>query len=288
MTAHLTQLVERLQKGDLVPYIGPGALFDVTHTETGLKMPATGDELILAMNNGRPMSAKLMYEFPRAAMNIELKRGRRYIEHFLTRLYADRQWRRAALHELIGAARPAYVVDINRDTPLQDCYAGTPHLLIRGVARVAGTHYRFTLHRQVDGAYREIAPEDAPAGLPILMKPMGSPLPAPVFVASDADYVDYITELMGGFGLPGFLKQYRKGRQYLFLGMRFARDTERMVMADICLDAGSPMGVALIADPTDKERRYCERKGIEIVAASVADLLAAAGVDVAAATAAAS
>jgi hypothetical protein len=278
MTASLSQLVERLKAGALVPYLGPGALFDVTHAETGLRIPALSDELILALNNGRPMAPKLMYEFPRAAMNIELKRGRRYVEHFLTRLYSDPLWSRAALHELIAAAPPAFVIDINRDTQLQDSYRDLPHLLVRGVARIAGTQYRFTLHLRDGGEYREIAPEDAPAGLPILMKPMGSPLPTPAFIASDADYVDYITELMGGFGLPSFLKQYRKARQYLFLGMRFSRDTERMVMSDICLDAAAPMGIALILDPTDKERRYCDRKGIEIVEAGVADFLAAAGV----------
>jgi hypothetical protein len=106
---------------------------------------------------------------------------------------------------------------------------------------------------------------------------MGSPRPDATYIASDADFVDYLTELMGGFGIPAFLKTYRQGRQYIFLGLRLLRDTERMVMADLIYGAGSPAGWALIPDPTDKERRFCESKGVEIIDADIPDLLAAAG-----------
>jgi hypothetical protein len=106
---------------------------------------------------------------------------------------------------------------------------------------------------------------------------MGSPRPDAVYIASDADYVDYITELMGGFAIPDFLKEYRKAKQYLFVGMRFQRDTERMVMSDITYAADEPKGWALLPNPTDKEKRYCARQGIELLDADVNDLLAAAG-----------
>ncbi len=108
---------------------------------------------------------------------------------------------------------------------------------------------------------------------------MGSPLPLPeTFIASDADYVDYITELMGGFGLPNFLKERRQGMQYLFIGLRMNRDTERMVMSDIIYSSAEPAGWALIPDPSPKERRFCANKGIEIIEAGVPELLEAAGV----------
>ena len=79
----LDQWQAGLADGSLVPYLGPGALADVTAKTDGRAMPATSDQLILAMNNGQPMAPKLMYEFPRAAMNIELKRGRSAVTRFL-------------------------------------------------------------------------------------------------------------------------------------------------------------------------------------------------------------
>jgi len=88
--------------------------------------------------------------------------------------------------------------------------------------------------------------------------------------------VDYITELMGGFAIPSFLKEYRIGKQYLFLGLRMQRDTERMVLSDIMYGAGSPSAWALIAEPNAKERRFCKKMGIEIIESDIDSLIAGA------------
>ncbi len=90
--------------------------------------------------------------------------------------------------------------------------------------------------------------------------------------------MDYITELMGGFAVPPFLKAYRRDRQYLFLGLRLTRDTERMVLADLVYGHGHPTGWLLCPEPTSKERRFCDRLGIEIVEADWPVLLDAAAV----------
>jgi hypothetical protein len=250
----------------------------VVERGTEASIPADSHSLILAMNNGKPMAPRLMWEFPRAAMDVELKRGRGAVNRFLDATYGEgREWTRSPVHEWLKVHRPPYVIDINRDTQLQDSYAGIPHTLVRGIARVGGTDYRFRIHHYDGEAYREIDQTEVDTDVPVLFKPMGSPRPDPTYIASDADYVDYITELMGGFAIPDFLKLYRRERQYLFLGMRLLRDTERMVLADMIYAAGVPAGYALIEDPTDKERRFCEKKGIDIVEADAANLLAVAG-----------
>lgn len=272
MTPQLrNQLLAGLRDGSIVPYLGCGVLADVKNAATGAPMPADSDSLILAMNDGRPMSPKLMYEFPRAAMNVELKRGRSAVTKFLTRTYGDTAWTRGAVHDWLQAIRPHYVIDINRDTQLQDSYADVPHTLVVGVARIGGTDFRYKLFFW-NGA--EYAPTSAinPA-LPILFKPMGTPRPEANYIASDADYVDYITELMGGFSIPPAIKELRQGKRYLLLGLRLNRDTERMVLADMIYAAGNPAGWALIAEPTDKERRFCKKLGLEIIEADVTDLI---------------
>ncbi|MDR2165192.1 MAG: SIR2 family protein [Zoogloeaceae bacterium] len=266
MTEELkAQLRDGIADGSIVPYLGCGALKDVVAVTDGTPMPADNDSLILAMNGGKPMSPKLMYEFSRAAMNVELKRGRKTIEKFLTRTYGETGWTRARLHEWLKQKRPHYVVDINRDTQLQDSYAGQPHTLVVGVARLGGTDYRFKVFGYRDGTYTEIPQEAADHALPVLFKPMGSPFPWPHYIASDADYVDYITELMGGFAIPSFLKARRKGKRYLLMGLRLNRDTERMVLSDLIHDAASPAGWAFIPKASDKERRFCKKLGLEII-----------------------
>lgn len=277
MSIELSDLASAMRRGDLIPYLGPGVLAPVVERETGTPMPADSDSLILAMNKGRPMSKRLMWEFPRAAMDVELKRGRSAVNRFLDHTYGQRQWTRAPLHDWLAELAPHYVIDINRDTQLQESYADRPHTLIRGISRIAGTDYRFRIHAYDGNRYQEIEQDQVDPAVPILFKPLGSPRPDATYIASDADFVDYLTELMGGFGLPRFLKEYRVGRQYLFLGLRLTRDTERMVLSDVIYAAGEPAGWALIPEPTDKERRYCERKNIQLVEADIDDLLAADG-----------
>jgi hypothetical protein len=272
----LSELANGIATGEIVPYLGPGALAGVVDPATGEPIPADSDSLIIGLNNGQPMSPKLMWEFPRAAMNVELKRGRSAVHRFLDSTYGERTWTRAPLHDWLQRLRPPYVIDINRDTQLQDSYADVPHILVRGIARLGACDYRFRIHGYDGQTYREIDQESVEPGLPVLFKPLGSPRPDATYIASDADFVDYITELMGGFAIPSFLKDYRRDRRYLFLGLRFLRDTERMVMSDMIYSAGSPPGWALIQDPTDKELRFCQRRGIEIVPAGIPDLLAAA------------
>jgi hypothetical protein len=274
MSVNLETLAAGLAGGDLVPYLGAGALAGAVDPQTGEPIPADSDSLILAMNNGQPMSKRLMWEFSRAAMNVELKRGRGAIHRFLNTTYAERTWIRSPLHDWLAHIQPPYVIDINRDLQLQDSYAGRPHTLVRGIARTGGTDYRFRIHAYDGERYTEVDQAEVDPALPILFKPMGSPRPDATYIASDADYVDYITELMGGFAIPSFVKTLRAGKQYVFLGLRLLRDTERMVLSDMTYGAGAPTGWALIPEPTDKERRFCDKRGIEILKADIADLLA--------------
>lgn len=277
IACQLDAILTRLGEGNLVPCLGAGALMGVVNPATGQAMPADSHSLILAMNNGQPMAPKLMYEFPRAAMNVELKRGRSALMKFLDRTYRDTAWSSSPLHTWLSGQSLPYVVDTNRDTLLQQAYAGRPHTLIVGVARISAASYRFKLYQHDGQAYQPIDQEAVDGTLPVLFKPLGTPLPESNYIASDADFVDYITELMGGFAIPGFLKQMRQGRRYLLLGMRLNRDTERMVLADILFGAAQPAGWALMPEANDKEKRFLDKLGIELVPAGVEDLLTAAG-----------
>ena len=273
MATELSTLLQGIKDGSIVPYVGLGALSGSINIETGEPIPADSDSLIIAMNNGSPMAPKLMYEFPRAAMNLELKRGRSFVNNFLTKLYGQTQWSRSPFHDWLATIKPGYVIDINRDTQLQDSYSDTPHTLIHGVARLA-YEFRFEIFHYDGSSYTEIKQEQVDNSLPILFKPMGSPVPKANFIASDADYVDYISELMGGFAIPDFLKEIRKEKQYLLMGLRLNRDTERMVMSDITYREDMQRGWALIAEPNKKEIKYCDRHGIEIIQADISDLMA--------------
>lgn len=273
---NFSDLSTGIAQGRIVPILGPGALQGARHPQTGEPIPADSNSLILAMNNGKPMAPKLMYEFPRAAMNQELKRGRKFIQQFLTRLYQETAWSVPPLYHWLAGLNLPYVIDLNRDSLLQQLYASRPHTLIFGVARLGGTEYRFKLFDHDGQSYREIQLEQADTKKPVLFKPLGSPIPEAHYIASDADYVDYLTELMGGFAIPAFIKEYRQGKQYALLGLPLGRDTERMMLTELIFAAGTPAAYALMPQATDKEKRFCKRQGIEILAAGIDEWLAAA------------
>ncbi len=275
MTPELREkLLAGLKDGSIVPYLGPGVLADVRHAANGTPMPADSDSLIYAMNDGKPMSPKLMYEFPRAAMNVELKRGRTAVTKFLTRIYGETVWTRGAVHDWLQDIAPPYVIDINRDTQLQDSYAAVPHDLIVGIARIGGTDFRYKIYHWDGRSYQRA--DAVNTAIPVLFKPMGTPRPEAVYIASDADYVDFITELMGGFSIPPEIKALRMGKQYVLMGMRLNRDTERMVMADMIYASAQPAGWIFIAEPTAKERRFCKKIGLEILESDVFEFIGAA------------
>jgi len=272
--AVIDEILSGLYDDTVVPYLGPGVLFDAVNKATHEPMPANSESLILAMNDGVPMAPKLMYEFPRAAMNKELKKGRNFLSQFFTKTYLNTEWTRAALHDWLAEWRPNYIIDINRDTQLQQSFANEEHLLVCGVARITATQYRYRLYYYDGKNYFETQQEQVNPKLPILFKPMGTPLPDANYIASDADYVDYITELMGGFAIPDFLKNYRKDKQYLLLGMPLNRDSERMVMSDITYAANAnKRGWVLNPEPTPKEVRYCQKIGLEIINMDVKSFL---------------
>ena len=76
----LDQWQAGLADGSIVPYLGPGVLADVRSTADGRPIPATGEQLILAMNNGKPMAILvdlLEGESPEALLDaIRLARAR--------------------------------------------------------------------------------------------------------------------------------------------------------------------------------------------------------------------
>lgn len=268
-----TTMIDGLNDGSVVPVLGPDILKGVVNTETGDPLPTTSDELIIALNRGRPMAPKLMYEFSRAAMHVEFQRGRKAIEKFLTDLY-EQPLSRAPVHDWIGSIKPRYVIDMNRDRQLQASYSDTPHLLVLGIARLGGNEYRFRLFRHDGTDYSELEPTaEVDVDCPILFKAMGSPYPFATYIAADADYVDFITELMGGFGMPKFLKEYRMKKRYLFMGLPLERDTERMIVNDMIYGAPKDAGWAFIKEPTKKESKFCSRHGIEIVEADIDEAL---------------
>ena len=117
--------------------------------------------------------------------------------------------------------------------------------------------------------YTRIEKENLNLDLPILFKPMGSTKPEMNFIISDADFVDWLTEAMGGYAMPNILKEYRKGKDYLFLGVDFSRDTFRMVTNEITIDLNAGLSLFDKEELTKKEDKFIKTHNLEVLNMSI-------------------
>lgn len=264
----ITEIKKELRNQITVPYFGLGVFYDTVTTE-GEKMPHDSDSLILTMNNGRAMSPRLMFEFSRAAMHLEQRKGREYMEQ-LTNFIYTKDFAPTALQKAIVDMDVRYIVDTNRDTKLQELLSFTPHHLIIGKARILGDPNRYEIFEYdvKNKKYFQVEEEALDEAKKILFKPMGSPLPEPSFIISDADYVDWLTEAMGGFAIPSALKSYRKAKKYLFIGTAFDRDTDRMVANEITLDLEGGYFITE-KEITKREQKFIDKHNLEVVPVSL-------------------
>ena len=255
---------KELRNQTTVPYFGLG-IFEGVKTKDGEQMPYDSDSMILMMNQGRPMSQRLMFEYSRAAMHLEQRRGVDYMTQLMNWIYT-KDFEPSPLHKAIVNMSPRYIIDTNRDTKLQELFAYTPHCLIMGRSRIMADLNRYEVFEYdvENQKYFQVDEEVLDNAEKILFKPMGSPLPEPSFIISDADYVDWLTEAMGGFAVPPVLKSYRKTKKYLFMGTFFDRDTDRMVANELTLDLE---GGYVITDQElgKKEKKFVEKHNLEVL-----------------------
>lgn len=229
------QIANELKNGEAVLYLGCG-IFEGLKFESGENMPYDSNSIIFALNDGKPMAPRLMYEYTRAAMDMEQRAGRGFLEKKLFSIYS-KPFVGGAVLELVKKLMPKYIIDTNYDDTILKLYAKTAHTVIFGKSRIGAELDRFEVFEMdtQSGEYMRTDKNALKTDNPIIFKPMGCVHPKSSFIISDADFVDWLTEAMGGFAVPPVLKEYREGKKYLMLGIGFEKDTERMVANELTI-----------------------------------------------------
>jgi hypothetical protein len=256
----MDEIKQELIDGKTVLFLGMGVFENLTCKDDS-KLPYDSDSFVLALNNGRAMSPRLMYEYTRAAMSLEQRKGREYLVAMTNHIYTSKEYGFAKAYELVQALKPKYIIDTNLDESICKIYADEPHFMITGVSRVMGGYDRYVIYRfDVEKKeYIRVDKSELDDTQPIIFKPMGCVIPEKNFIVSDADFVDWLTEAMGGYAIPPFLKEYRKDKKYLFLGVDFTRDTYRMVANEMTIDLQSGYIVTAPKEYTKKESQFAQK-----------------------------
>ena len=259
----MDNIKQEIIDNNTVFFIGSGVFYNTKSSE-GNQLPHDSNSLSLALNDGRAMSERLMYEYTRTAMTIEQRRGRDYIVQMVKHIYSV-DYELPLIYQFIAQHKPKYVIDTNMDDSLQKVYSDTPHTLILGTSRLGAEYDRFLIYTYdvSTKVYVRIDKSEFDINSTILLKPMGSDIPEPSYIVSDADFVDWLTEAMGGYAVPNEIKEYRKDKKYLFIGVDFTKDTFRMVANELTLDLKSGYLVAPKEELSKSEKRFIENHKVE-------------------------
>ncbi len=259
-----SDLEAHIKSGNVVPFLGMG-VFKETKTDDGDQIPFDSDTMILSLNGGRAMSPRLMYEYSRAAMSLEQRKGRAFIEQMTHHIFTHKPYPMPEAYQWLQTLMPQYVVDLNLDDSLLKLYGEVNHFLITGVSRIMAGYDRFIVYAYTASTkeYHPVEKEMLNPLIPILFKPLGCTVPDKNFIISDADFVDWLTEAMGGYALPPFLKTYKNSKSYLFLGIDFDRDTYRMVANEITLGLEGGYLVNDKEKVSKKEEKFLNSHSIE-------------------------
>lgn len=260
-------IVKGIRENEYIPLLGYGIYKD-TYFEDGAKVPSNKDELVLLINNNRPMSERLMIDYPRALMSIEQRKGREYIKEAMN-FYFKKHFTPPKIQDIIYSLNPRLILDSCYDASLLERFIkdDREHILIKSEAKILDSDYRYRIFRYGnDHQYHSALEVDFDEN--IIFKTLGAPLPEPAFIASDADFVDWFTETMGGFGIPDSIKEYKAGKKYLILGYSLKTDTERMMVTELTQKHGGGL-VVLEEEPSKKGRKFLEKSGFEYVCTGI-------------------
>ncbi|MDD5406614.1 MAG: SIR2 family protein [Sulfurovaceae bacterium] len=270
----MDKIKETLVNGTLIPFLGMG-VFKGAIASDGSILPFDSDSMSLALNDNRPMSTRLMYEYTRVAMSLEQRKGREFIVEMTNHIYSSKQYELPPIYQYLKTVQPKYMIDTNLDDSACKIYEDVEHFMIVGISRIMGSQDRFIIYKYDVNTknYNEIYKEDLNTSIPILFKPLGSTMPRKNFIISDADFVDWLTEAMAGFAMPPLLKRYKEGRSYLFLGVDFSKDTYRMVANELTLGLNDGYIVDDKNLLSKKEERFVATHNLSKVALGLEDFI---------------
>jgi hypothetical protein len=253
-------IAARLLEGSLIPYLGPGL-------QRAAPFPASPAALAAWLARHAPGAG---WDAPASDLGLTAAQVER------------RSGRRALVRLLREAFAPAAAID-----PLHLLLAGLPSLplavsafydatlleLLREVAPAAGR--RLALVHGVapaDGRGAFFAEADG-EGLSaqgeadtVVYQPLGTPVPAPAFLVTEADVADTLAALPTGAPIPPEVQRRSHGCGVLLVGCRLQWTVERLFARGVLAGAAGPHFAVLPGPPGPGVEAFLAAEGITALA----------------------
>ncbi|MGD9896272.1 MAG: SIR2 family protein [Candidatus Methylacidiphilaceae bacterium] len=267
MNEGLDEMLECLEAGKLIPYLGPGIWRE---EEAEPQFPTDCGSLSESLARRVAVPGRARNNLSATAQYIESHRHRKTLRKLLLETFSV-PTRTLSLHErLASLPRLPLVVDVWYDGALQAAFRSRSDWgEIQGVSQ-AEHPGRWTQAYRPDGA--EASLDEAERWETVLYKPLGSASPAGNFVVSDSDYVEVLTEIDIQTPIPPVVQERRRGSRFLFLGCRFASQNERVYARQILKRSSNRHWALLPENLSRNEERFLEELRIERIPLSFAAL----------------
>lgn len=249
----LAEIADRLQRGGIVPYLGPGMLTLCADVQ----VPAAPLALVERLTAKVSVPHKIRHRLTQAAQFIENFKHRKSVVALMDAAFENPPVP-SPLHVVLATSGAGMWVDSWYDDTFADALAQRhgPWLQIQGLSQ--SEHFgQWTAAYGPDGR-----PTTAEAAGALLYRPLGGRRPASNYLVSDSDFVEVLTEIDIQTPIPPAVQQWRFGRGFLFLGCRFDDQLTRAFARQIMKRSSDQHWAVLPEEPTRMEARFLQEQNI--------------------------
>ena len=263
----LPELVEGLQAGRVVPYLGPGLLDLIPDCP----VPSTPEALVALLTAKVTVPHKIRNRLTQAAQYIENFKHRKSVVGQMDEVFSKVP-AASPLHDLIARLAPPLVVESWYDDTLVQAYAAQRPAKDWGQVQGLSQSEHFGTWTAFYDADGQLAESCSPAWKALIYRPIGGHAPASNYLVSDSDYVEVLTEIDIQTPIPAEVQALRKGKGFLFMGCRFNDQLTRSFARQIMKRSSERHWAVLPNEPTRMEARFMEENNVTRIDLSLADM----------------
>jgi len=253
----ISEILSGLEAGQIVPYLGPGIWAEAA---TPPAHPSDHLQLVAKLTERVTVSHKLRKNLTGAAQYIENFKHRKTLVGLMNTAFAGKA-KPDELHEFIATLHNLpLVVDAWYDDAMQQALVKNPSW--GQVQSVSQAEHLGEWARYYTAQGELTDANAAKKWQTLLYRPLGSSNPAQNYIVSDSDYVEILTEIDIQTPIPKAVQLRRTGKNFLFLGCRFAYQLDRIFARQITKRSSDKHWAIIEGELTKNEKQFMEELNI--------------------------